>query len=234
MEELYEWIDQVDAAIAELAREKHKYVDVADFPYLCSIVNDMLESSSAYYDNLPKQLGVSATLVKKFHKFLGRVSLQEARVFADRLRSHLKSMDQAFEEPEEEPELIAPIVTTKVFFPAVEWRSVPPDVKQQIAELSRILDDIVSKIRRSNNAPESQYLTEIERQQLIAVLKTALAVLQAPVVEKGLLLKARETLQGAAVKAATKVGEKEADAAMGWLAGQGVSWLSELIQRIFS
>lgn len=158
MEELYEWLDQVDAAIAELAREKHKHVDVADFPYLCSIVNDLLESSSAYYDNLPKQLGVSATLIKKFHKFLGTVSLQEARMFADRLRSHLKSMDQASEEPEEELELIAPIVTARVFFPAVEWRSVPSDVKQQIAELSRILDDIVSKIRRSNNAPDDQYL----------------------------------------------------------------------------
>ena len=234
MEELYEWLDQVDAAIAELAREKHKYVDVADFPYLCSIINDLLESSSAYYDNLPRHLGVSAALIKKFHKFSGKVSLQEARVFADRLRSHLKSMDQACEELEEEPDLIAPIVTAKVVFPAVEWRSVPPDVKQQIAELSRILDDIISKIGRSNNAPEDQYLTEIERQQLIAVLKTALAVLQAPVVEKGLLLKARETLQGAAVKAAAKAGEKEADAAMGWLASQGVSWFSELIQRIFS
>jgi hypothetical protein len=121
-------------------------------------------------------------------------------------------MDQAHVEPEKEEELITAPVVASVSFPTLEWRGVPrtPDIKRQIAEISRLFDDIITQMQRSNNPPDDRYLTEIERQQLIAILRTALAVLQAPVVEKGLLLKAREALQ----QAATKSGEKQVESGM--------------------
>jgi hypothetical protein len=231
-EELYEWLDQVEVAISDLASEKRQSLDVGELPNVCSIINDLMNSSSAYYDDLPRLLRLPPALIRKFQKFSGTVALYDARVFVDRLRSHLKSMDQAHEEvTEKEEEPFFPPVEAQVSFPAIEWRNVPrtPDVKEQIIEVSRILDDIIAGMKRSNNAPDDQYLTEIERQQLIAILTTALVVLKAPVVEKGLLLKTRDALQKAAVKA----GEKQAESAFNWLAGQGALWLSDLIHSIF-
>jgi len=231
-EELHEWLDQVEVAISDLASEKRPFLDVDELPNVCSIVNDLMNSSSAYYDDLPRLLHLPPALIRKFQKFSGTVTLQDARVFVDRLRSHLKSMDQVHEETlEEEEEPFFLPVEANISFPAIEWRNVPrtPDVKQQIAEVSRILYDIIAGMKRSNNAPDDQYLTEIERQQLIAILTTALVILKAPVVEKALLLKTRDALQKAAVKA----GEKQAETAFGLLAGQGVSWLSDLIRSIF-
>lgn len=222
----------MEVVISDLASDKRPFLQVDEFPNVCGIVNDLMNSSSAYYDDLPKLLHLPPTLVRKFQKFSGTVTLQDARVLVDRLRSYLKSMDQVHEETlgkDKEPFVVP--VEANISFPAIEWRNVPRtlDVKQQIGEVSRILDEIIAGMKRTNNAPDDQYLTEIERQQLIAILTTALLVLKAPIVEKALLLKTRDALQKAAVKA----GEKQAESAFGFLAVQGVSWLSGLIRSIF-
>jgi hypothetical protein len=91
-------------------------------------------------------------------------------------------------------------------FAATEWRGFPRnnDVKIYIAEISRLLDDVVQEMRQSNNDPSLQYLSEIERQQLRAILETALIMMKAPLVERGLLQRATEGLQNAILKAAEK------------------------------
>jgi hypothetical protein len=232
-DELHEWIDHLEDAAAELASETTQSVDAGDFAYVGSVINDLMSYRSAYDDPLPKVLRLPPALVRKFQKFSGSVKLKEAQMLVDRLRTYLRSMDQPDDEPDEVKNdlVISTPIAAKSAFPAIEWRSVPrtSEVKQQIAQVSQILDEIVARIQGSNNAPEDQYLTEIERRQLIAVLQTTLIVLKAPIVEKGLLLKVRDALQSAAVKAE----EKGVDGMVNALAGQGVGWITDLIHQVF-
>jgi hypothetical protein len=195
-DELHEWIDQIEDAANELASEKARFLDAGDLPDVCSIISSLMGYGSAYDDPLPRVLRLPPALVRKFQRFSGTVSLKEARILVDRLRVHLRSLDEPTpERPEAETDLIVSTpVVAKVLFPAIEWRDVPrtSEVKKQIAQVSQILDEIVSRVRRSNNAPDDRYITEIERKQLIAILETTLAVLKAPIIEKGLLLKTRK------------------------------------------
>jgi len=91
-------------------------------------------------------------------------------------------------------------------FAAAEWRNLPTDkdVKAYIAEITRLLDDIILEMKQSNNDPSVQYLSELERQQLKSVLETALIMMKAPLVEQGLLQRARDGLQNAIFKAGEK------------------------------
>jgi hypothetical protein len=232
-DQLHEWLDTLEAAASELASETVELVDAGDYAEVGGVVNDLMSYRSAYDDPLPKVLRLPPTLVRRFQKFSGKVTLKEAQMLVDRLRTYLRSMDQLGPEPKETSDalVIASPFLAKAAFPAIEWRSVPrtSEVKTQIAQVSQILDEIVSRIQRSNNSPAEQYLTEIERQQLIAILQTTLAVLKAPIIEKGLLLKARAALQDAAVKA----GEKRVEEFVNALAGQGVGWLTDLIHHVF-
>jgi hypothetical protein len=61
--------------------------------------------------------------------------------------------------------------------------------------ISGLLDDIVTHVQRANVPEDDQILTQIERQQLIAVLETALAVLRSPMLEKGLLRQTADMLR---------------------------------------
>jgi hypothetical protein len=232
-DELHEWLDALEAAARELASETAQLVDAGDYAEVGSVITDLMSYRSAYDDPLPKLLRLPPTLIRKFQKFSGGVKLKEAQMLVDRLRTYLRSMDQHDPEAHEimyEVAIATPVMA-KAAFPAIEWQSVPrtSEVKRQIAQVSQILDEIVARIQRSNNAPEDQYLSEIERQQLIAILQTTLVVLKAPIIEKGLLLKARAALQDAAVKA----GEKGVEGFANALAGQGVGWLTDLIHHVF-
>ena len=53
----------------------------------------------------------------------------------------------------------------------------------------------MTHVLRANVPEDEQVLTKIERQQLIAVLETALAVLKAPMLEKGLIKKTAEIVK---------------------------------------
>jgi hypothetical protein len=234
-EEIHEWLDHLDDAMAELAAATEKHVDVGHFAHVGWIVYELDDG-----DDLAHVLRVPPPVVRIFKSFGGRVALKDARILVDRLRSHVKSLGQVGPSSKETPdERLVVVERPTVSFDAVEWRSVPRtrDVKDKIAEISRLLDDIIGGVKRSNNSPDSRYLSDVERQQLIAVLETTLAILRAPVVEKGLFLKARDMLQKASVKAeeraAEKIGELGAGVAMGWMLDRGVALLSELISRCF-
>ena len=150
-EEIHEWVEMLEDALRELAHEERQHFDARGVPHVCSIINDLMSGSSAYGDGLPRMLSVSPALVRKFQKFSGTITLQDARILVDRLRSYIKSMDQVYENPKIEKELFVQPVEAKVSFPAIEWRNVPriSDVKQQITEVSRILDNIIAGITRS-------------------------------------------------------------------------------------
>ena len=69
-------------------------------------------------------------------------------------------------------------------------------------------------------------ITEIERQQLIAILETALAMLKGPMVEPGLL----KRLGDSAKSTAKKTIEKQAERAM----GAGLESLAEALMSLLS
>jgi hypothetical protein len=231
-EEIHEWLDHLDEAMVELAAATQKFVDVANVGWIVFELDDG--------GDLAHVLRVPPPVVRTFKSFGGTVSLKDARILVDRLRTHVKSMDQAGPPAKEIPdEKLVVVERPTVQFDAFEWRSVPRarDVKDKIAEVSRLLDNIISGVKRPNISPDGQYLSDVERQQLIAVLETTLAILRAPVVERGLLLKARDMLQKASVKAgergAEKIGEVGTDMAMNWMFDHAVALLSEFIRRCF-
>lgn len=235
IERVHELLDQLEETIQLLADNEREQIDPKEAGDLCLIVGEVMGwgTGSAYYDDLPKLLGVRPVTLRKFHKLTGRVSVSEARVLADRLRSYMRSLDQkSSEEPADDADTryVVPI-EPKLSFQGTQWVSVRPtiDLKQKIHTLSRILDDILLDLKRSNNSPEDRIFSELDRQQLIALLQTTLNVLKSPMVEKGLLLKTREALQRAAISAA----KKQAQQGFETLASHGVSWLSDLLRSFF-
>nr|WP_049961971.1 hypothetical protein [Methylobacterium sp. B34] len=114
---------------------------------------------------------------------------------------------------------------------AEAWRLVVPsnDLKAKIAALSSLLDSIISRIEGSNAPPDQQVLTQLERNQLIAILETALAVLKAPMVERGLLKRLKQTLGNTAAKAA----ETEAEQGLGKMAELAAQWLGDVLSSLW-
>lgn len=160
-EQIHEWLDQLDDTQSELAATTSRAVDVGDFHYIGSILNDLYDAS--YMSHL---LRVPLPVVRKFMDFRGTVSLKDARILADRLRAYIKSMDQlARPSTENADDRLVASEQQKIVFQAIEWRSVPRsrDVKDAISEISRLLDSIIVNIKRSNNSPDNQYLSDLER-----------------------------------------------------------------------
>jgi hypothetical protein len=67
-------------------------------------------------------------------------------------------------------------------------------IQSKIATITDLISIIISNVERSNLPEHEQLLNSIEKKQLIAILETALEVLKAPMVEVGLLKKARQWL----------------------------------------
>jgi hypothetical protein len=135
----------------------------------------------------------------------GTVRKRDALKIADRVRSFLKSEDQssATELPspatQNEPARPKPVT-----YAAEQWILVTraSETKQKINLISVLLDSIIVQIKGTNAPEAEQLLTDLERQQLIAILETALNVLKSPLVETGVLKTAQKTLKEAGGKAA--------------------------------
>ena len=172
-------------------------------------------------------------------------------IFAQRLENLLRDVETGFPDLSLPPhsagdkssdvvEPLAQMGSQEMRFAATEWRSVPTnqDVKTYIAEISRLLSEILREMKQSNNDPDLQFLSEFERQQLRAVLETALAMLGAPLAEKRLLERVKELLQTAIVKAGEKAFEDTAVRAGRGLLNHALmerahDFLSQLLPWIF-
>jgi hypothetical protein len=96
---------------------------------------------------------------------------------AERVRSYLRSFDQrSAKNPPARP--ATALIRNTFAFEADQWIAVPgtPSAKGKIATIAALLDNIIEQTSKSNLPPDQQILTEIERQQLIAILQTALSV----------------------------------------------------------
>lgn len=85
--------------------------------------------------------------------------------------------------------------------------------------------------RKGANAPEAeQLLTDLERQQLIALLETALNVLKSPLVETGMLKAVQKTLKETSKTAAKSSLQK----GLGKLMDAGADRIAELLIKLIT
>jgi hypothetical protein len=214
-------------------------IRVDELPALFETIHELGGWRNTTY--LQSQVGINGSLLNQFMQLKGSIRRSDALKIADRLRSYLRSYDQATKSPSSL--LRRSVLTTKeesknkkrsenlTIIKADRWIAIreSSEIKLKIGAIASLLDSIVQQVRHSNLPPDEQVLTDLERQQLIAILETALNVLRSPMIETGLLKRAITTLRNAAVSAA----ENGVQRGLGTLMESAGSRISELIISIF-
>jgi hypothetical protein len=232
LDEVHEMLGLVDQAELALSVARSKSIQIERNLELSEVILQLLDwSSTAYVEN---SLGINSALLSKFVKMRGTVPLHQAKAIASRLRTLLRSMDQTSAPAPALKARKAPVPPPKkelIIVAGEQWVSVASSsqTKIKIAAVSALLETIIEQTGRSNAPPEDQALSNLERQQLIAVLETALNVLKSPLAEKGLIKKAGEMLRESAGKAV----EKGVQEALGALMMMAAKRISELVAIIF-
>jgi hypothetical protein len=101
--------------------------------------------------------------------------------------------------------------------------------KEIITDVSELLEEAVLRAKTNNLSEDQAALTDIERAQLIAILETTLAMLRAPMVEKGLLKKTARVGADVAQKAAKAKIEEALGATLGYAAKKIGELLANLL-----
>ena len=194
-------------------------------------------TNTAYMEN---KLGIDPSVLSKFVKMRGKVPLHVARATVERLRTYLRSEDQAFAQPKppaRKRKLTPRKEETEGRTVAVarmrgeQWLAVgkSSEIKVKIGVIASLLDNIIDQTKHANAPPDQQIMSEIERQQLIAILETALNVLRSPLVEKGLFKTTEKVLR----KGAETAVENGVQEGLGVLMGMAAERFGELIRLIF-
>lgn len=239
LDDLHRLIEETEESFAEIANSDKQSFSAAELPELCGAILEVLGwTNTAYMEN---RLGINASLLTKFVKMRGTVSKRDALKVADRLRSYLKSEDQAAPDLVSELQEVPEITSTpqvdvnpasqELSIPGSQWVAVTRNtaIRQKIGAISALLNSIIEQASHPNVPLEVQALTLLERQQLIAILETALNVLRSPLIEKGLLKKTKTVLTTAAA-AAARTGYQEA---LGVIMHQAGDRLGELLTLLF-
>jgi hypothetical protein len=237
LEDVHRLIDEVEEAIREIDRFPTDSIQIQQIPELSAAVLELLGwTNTAYMEN---ELSINPSVLSKFVKMRGVIRKPLVRKVADRLRSYLKSQDQAFLQPEvkqppkkqEKPKPTARAIVHETFV-GEQWIAVrtSSEIQMKIGAISSLLDSIIVQTKGANEPPDQQVLTEIERKQLIAILETALNVLRSPLIEKGLLKKAQTVLK----KGAESAAEKGVQQGLGKLMEGAGARIVELIAMLFS
>lgn len=237
IEDVHRLIDDVEEAMRAIDRASTDSIQIQQIPELSAVVLELLGwTNTAYVEN---ELSINPSVLNKFVKMRGVIRKSLAKKVADRLRSFLKSQDQAFQQPgakqaprseqETKPSARATVGDT---FAGEQWITVrtSSETQMKIGAISSLLDSIIVQTKGANEPPDQQILTAIERKQLIAVLETALNVLRSPIVEKGLLRKT----QGILKKGAESAAEKGVQQGLGKLMDGAGARITELIAMLFS
>lgn len=239
-DEVHRLLDIVETEIREINASPNREIDVDDLGSLCLVILELLGwTSTAYMENT---LSISPSLLSKFVKMRGKVRKDLALQTAHRLRTHLRSLDQASPTiapnhntrpptstiPPEEADGGAELSLT---IAADQWVLVPAasPIRKKISIIATLLESIVEQVERANLPEGEQALTAIEKAELIAILNTALAVLNAPLVERGILKKAANSLH----RSAERTVEKKVQEGMGQMMTATGERLLEIILKIF-
>lgn len=239
IDDVHRMLDLIDGALKTLSATHATEVEANDIAGLCSVAAELADYRTTW-GPIAGVLGIAPHLLSRYTTYHGPFQVPDATYVAQRIRSFLRSQDQAFRSPqlpleppavtpppEREPVTDAPVQPVA----ATEWRYVQRvgSLQQKIGAVSALLEDIIQAARGSNLPPDMSALTDIERAQLIAVLETALAVLRAPMAERSILKKAKGMLGGVT----KRVAEKQAEQGLGAAAGTAREWLSDILNSIW-
>jgi len=238
LEDIHRLLDTIEDIRSDLSQMKTRDVRVSDLPDLSMVILEVLGWTNTAY--METKLGIESSILSKFVKMRGKVPLHVARSVADRLRTYLKSEDQVSPDskrPETSRDTPPPKTQTPkqeiaaVSVAGERWIAIRDrsEIKMKIGAVASLLDSIIEQTSRANAPSDDQILTKIEREQLIAILETALNVLRSPLVEKGLLKKTQGVLKRGAESAA----EKGVQQGLGKLMEGAASRIAELIAMIF-
>lgn len=238
LEDLHEKIDTVEETIIFLRSAGSPIIEMRDISAFCLMLYDVSGLTSGNTD-LATILRVPATTLRRMMKFEGNIDRHAALTIADRTRSFLKSLDTVsppppIPTPEPAKSSTTPPAKEKsetITFRAEKWVIVDSsrETQEKIAALVILLESVILQINGANIPPEDQILNQVERKQLIAILETALALLNAPAVEVGLLKKLGRSLGESARKAAERQMQEGLGQVMGSAASSLRDWITSLI-----
>lgn len=229
IEDVHRMLDGIEEVISDLQGQPET-IEVAELGDFCLIIIEIMGwTNTAYVEN---NLGISPSLLNKFVKIRGTLRKRDALRIADRVRSFLKSEDQATTQTPLSSAAERRPTPMPIAYAAEQWILVPTasDATQKINLISVLLDSIIAQTKGTNAPEEEQGLSEIERQQLIAILETALNILKSPLLETGMLKKAEKTLEEASAKAAKGALQK----GLSKLMEAGADRIGELLVSLFT
>jgi hypothetical protein len=191
-------------------------------------------TNSAYMEN---RLGIDPSVLSKFVKMRGNVPVHVARAVAERLRTYLRSEDQPFARRKPARKTLPKKANVErqavavARMPGEQWLAVgeSSEIKVKIGVIASLLDNIIDQTKHANAPPDQQIMSEIEKQQLIAILETALNVLRSPLVEKGLFKAAQKALR----KGTKTAVENGVQKGLGTIMAVAAERLGDLIGLIF-
>ena len=239
IEDVHRLLGGLESLLVELRSRGPDRIRVEELPELVETIHELGGWRNTTY--LQGKLGINGSLLNQFMQLKGSIRRSDALKIADRLRSHLRSHDQAAEAPSPrvQPRSETAERSTRrrrsqkstTIVKAEQWIAVreSSEIKLKIGAIASLLDSIIQQIRHSNAPPRDQILTDLERQQLIAILETALNVLRSPMVESGLLRRTIKMLR----KASGSAAEKGVQQGLGMLMESAGSRIAELVASIF-
>jgi hypothetical protein len=234
LEDVHRLLDTLEGVKRDLSSRRSRHINVEELGDLSLVLLEVLNWTRSAYGE--KNFGINPSLLNKLVKLRGTILLRDAHVITERLQSYLRSEDQATPTvPQREPGRRVSRGAAKsdiLSFKGEGWvlSGTTSENKARISLIASLLDTIVEQVQHSNAPPREQLLTEIERQQLIAILETALTVLRSPLIEKGLLAKTQSVLKRGAESAA----EKGVQQGLGKLMEGAGARILELMGRLFS
>ncbi len=207
IDRLYELLEGVEGEERELRylTRNPSSEEVFRFPALSEAVQFLQEFGFG------GRLGLSDIDRGKFDRQRGAVDTTVLLRLSGRVRTLLREAEGEVAEfvrtttPATSREAAEPEQTTAVV--AVEWVPRPKSGSQLVSEIADLLDEIIPLARSTNLPPDEAAITQLQRAQLITLLETTLALIKAPLVEKGLLKKVADAAQSGAAAAVQKQSE---------------------------
>ncbi len=231
MDRIYELLAGIEVDLANIRRiNLHQRIDVFEYGSILDAVGVLGQY------NLDLRLGIPVTEVAKFHAMKGSLRAEVVLRVGERavtllheLEGQVRAETDANGAATGQSDAPPTPPATATVYAAKEWLPVNRRTNANlIAEISSLIDEAIRLARSTNLPPERQALSEIERAQLIALLETALQLLKAPLVERGLL----ESLTEATTSGATRAVGKGTELAMGYGLGKLGELLAKLIKSI--
>jgi hypothetical protein len=99
------------------------------------------------------------------------------------------------------------------------WVSVPLSARSKAKELQTLLGNLLDLVQGSNQGEDACALSVLEREELVAILETALLHLKAPLVHKPFI----KGLGGSLKRIAARVAERQVELALGAAAGSAAT-----------